>query len=245
MRLSRGLMLAVTVLSLGGAAAVVARNVDLSDPPTDLTSGLLSTDESTFADQRLADLLGMRELNIGQGGSGCAVSEVAFENPALGYSLCHPAGWSFIDLESAAPLTAIPVRDLYYLRLVSPALLPWSPGSSLADAVSSRGGFGFELFWDVADPSDCTLKGAGRVAGMPAVSCDYRFDSTPQYSQGPNGRLFSYRFAVPFGSSPTPPNPDSNMNGARLIVAGIARATDVAEARKVFERLIESLSFPE
>lgn len=233
----------LTAGGLGMLGAIVAASLVLADPndssyssvprPRDPSS--ISPEVMAGAEPRSPDLpvsVPASSLN-----AACPPGWLGFDNSVLHYRLCHPPGWGFLDMEQIAPRTQIPGEALYHVRLLSPELWPWSPGSSILDALRLRGGVAINIRSVVPEDvsTGCEPSSPAREFDLPAQWCSsfYSFDDGLVYSE--SGEFLEIRIVLPLAQPPVKVVPEFQTGGRQLVIEATARRDSLSsETLKTF-----------
>ena len=129
------------------------------------------------------------------------------------YSICVPPGWGMPD-----PNTGQPVSEavLHYdsVLIFSPEAFPYPVGKGTEARLDPEANFlQIELFAFTSDTTvggACEAKPGGSVAGLPAATCEYRFDPVPYWDQSvasPSGKWTGLLMFVPLPGAKPPVGP--------------------------------------
>lgn len=130
-----------------------------------------------------------------------------------GYSICVPPGWGMVN-----PNTGEPVSEavLHYDSLVmfSPEAFPYPVGRGAQPWLDPEANFlQLELFAIMSDSTvggGCEAKLSGSVAGLPAATCEYKFDPVPYWDQSvpnPSGAWTGLLMFIPLPGAKPPVGP--------------------------------------
>lgn len=131
------------------------------------------------------------------------------------YSICVPPGWGIPDPDLA---TGAPVANavLHYgeAYIFSPEAFPYPVGdeSKIAEKLGNPDAdfltiVLFPIRSDTTMGGGCEAKLGGSVAGLPAATCEYRFDPVPYWNQAvadPSGNWISRLMFVPLPGAKPP-----------------------------------------
>jgi len=131
-----------------------------------------------------------------------------------GYSICVPPGWGVAD-PSTGERTANMVLHYGEAFIYSPEAFPRPLGKTAEAPLEPQADFVtialFPITTDTSVEGGCETKPGDTVAGLPAVTCEYRFDPEPYWDQAiisPSGAWAGLRVFVPLPNAKPPTGPD-------------------------------------
>jgi len=131
-----------------------------------------------------------------------------------GYSICVAPGWGMPDASTGEAMVNV-VLHYGEAYIYSPEAFPRPLGNAAEAPVDPEADFLtivlFPIPADTAVEGGCEAKPGGTVAGLPAATCEYRFDPVPYWDQAitsPSGKWTGLRAFVPLPSAKPPTGPD-------------------------------------
>lgn len=172
----------------------------------------------------------------------CESEELGFRNPAVGFSVCYPEGWGFIDLQARGPSAQVPAEQLGWLRLGSPALFPWDVGDSETTALERKGGGSITLAAVIGDPDDaCQLRRVLDTDGQRTRMCAERVSLGEEGITPDQQGRFEHRMAVI--DLPAPLRRGSGPPDTHLFLSGLLERREIDRLGDAWDRILSSIRF--
>lgn len=130
-----------------------------------------------------------------------------------GYSICVPFGWGIPDPRTGQPATGV-VLHYEESYIYSPEAFPRPTGKAADTPLDPEAQFVtivlFPIRTDTTITGGCEAGPDDVVAGLPAATCEYRFDPMPAWDQAvanPSGNWTAWLIFVPLPGAKPPVGP--------------------------------------
>lgn len=129
------------------------------------------------------------------------------------YSICVPAGWGMPNPDTGEPMADV-VLHYGEAHIYNPEAFPRPVGKAAEAPLDPEADFLtivlFPIRTDASLGGGCEAKPGGSVAGLPAATCEYRFDPVPYWDQvaaNPSGNWTARLMFVPLPGAKPPVGP--------------------------------------
>jgi len=175
-------------------------------------------------------------------GTLCPPSWAYFDNPAMHYGLCYPAGWGFTEYNASLPLASVRSQTLLSLHLASPDAFPFPAGSTNFGGIA-RGMTDVELA--MYDPTgsiedSCTFTQV-QAQGRTFNACTQFLDANG-YPTDSTGTIRTLSVLLPLKQIIDPNDTTPAPDGAQLLVVARAQRDTFSTEEDLLWKLIATIT---